>query len=186
MARIKKTDEKWRISSSSFTNEHAFCSAAMRQQDALRKAGISLPGIYLVEESEVSSADKSGLEKSYDFLFEYLSPNLFHQSNQLQLSETRAALRLLANFHAFFWTDADVGVDGCVDGGAESTIHDNHSSLRASLFHRGGWWRKNLRPSVRYDRIPEAFHGLCTAFPELMGSLDTDEAHRLIKILAEK
>ena len=41
---------------------------------------------------------------------------------------------------------------------------------------------------VRYDRIPEAFRGLCRAFPEneLMGRLDTLKSHALMDLLATR
>lgn len=181
-SRIKKSDEKWRISAASFANEHAFCSTMMSQREALSKAGVRLPEIYLAEDTSLQSGrgNEGGLDSSYDFLFEYLSPRMFHQSSVLGLSEAKSALELIARFHAYFW----VSIKSDDDDGADDHLKD----LRASLFRRGAWWRKELRPSVRYDRIPEAFRSLCLAFPEqeLMGRMDSPEAHELMKVLAER
>ena len=179
-SRITKTDEKWRISAASFANEYVFCSAVMHKGAPLRESGVRMPAIYLAESTGPSPGDGKGggyLDRSYDFVFEYLSSDLFHQSSELQLQEAKAALELLARFHAYFW------VPGVENGGG-----DEHRDLRTALFQRGAWWRKELRPSVRYDRIAEAFRGLCLAFPEpeLMGDLDNDEAHGLMKLLEDR
>ena len=140
-----------------------------------------MPDIYLADDTSLSGSNEGGLDSSYDFLFEYLSPRMFHQSSVLGLSEAKSALGLIARFHAYFW----IGIESD-DGGDDDRLKD--SLLRTSLFRRGAWWRKELRPSVRYDRIPEAFRGLCLAFPEqdLMGRIDSPEAHEIMKMLVER
>ena len=48
MARIDKPDHKWRVSASSFANEHAFCSiAGVGRHRELREAGVWIPEILL-------------------------------------------------------------------------------------------------------------------------------------------
>ena len=213
MGRISKSEEKWRISAASFANEHAFCAAVRGQQQQLLGAGVHIPTVFHAEAvpppsgsnrteaalqfARGSSGDGPGTTKllpavsslgcsstaalalQFDFLFEFLDPASFSQTGQLDREEARAALQLLASFHTYFWLP---NPDPSGGGGGE----DPHVALRQALFRRGGWWRKELRPSVQYGRIPEAFRGLCRAFPEpeLMGGLDTTEAHGLMERLA--
>ncbi|GAX76044.1 hypothetical protein CEUSTIGMA_g3487.t1 [Chlamydomonas eustigma] len=113
------------------------------------------------------------LNFSYDLLFDYVDPHLQYQVGQLNLEETKAALKLLANFHAYFWRRSEL---------------DEFSELRRQLFRRGGWWRKELRPSVAFDTIPSAFKGLCESFPEqeLLGTLDNRDTHAAMNMLCTK
>jgi hypothetical protein len=56
-----------------------------------------------------------------------------------------------------------------------------------AVYARGAWWRKALRPSVRFESAPEVFAGLCAAFPDVMGgfgALDTPQHHAAVSRLA--
>lgn len=71
-----------------------------------------------------------------DFVLHFLPPSSFYQAEQLDLPQARAAVSLLAHFHALFWVP-------------QPGRSDAHGELRPGLFRRGGWWRKQLRPSVK-------------------------------------
>lgn len=71
-----------------------------------------------------------------DFVLHFLPPSSFYQAGQLDLPQARAAVSLLAHFHALFWVP-------------QPGRSDAHGELRPGLFRRGGWWRKQLRPSVK-------------------------------------
>lgn len=55
-------------------------------------------------------------------------------------------------------------------------IETGDASL-SGLFPRGGWWRKPLRPSVKFETIPEAFASCCRNFAEEFRQLDDDASH---------
>ena len=107
------------------------------------------------------------IEKSA-LLLEYFSPDRYHQHQDLTFQQAKAALTTLARFHAFHWKDAGTEQDG--DRG---------------LFERGGWWRAELRPSVKFHTIGEAFRSLCKNFEEEFHEIDTEKCHALMQKLQD-
>jgi hypothetical protein len=102
----------------------------MKGAPLLRESGVRMPAIYLAESTGPSPGDGKGggyLDSSYDFVFEYLSSDLFHQSSELQLQEAKAALELLARFYAYFW------VPGVENGGGDVNTRGDDIS---GSFHR--------------------------------------------------
>lgn len=163
-ARIAKPDEKWRISARSFANEFGFYATAPIA--SMIRSGVHVPRPLLVE--RLSGDEVDALDHEYAFALEYLDPKDYRQESELDEADARRALAFLARFHAFF---ARLPTDTFV-------------TLSRRLFQHGGWWRKALRPSVRFDRIPEVFASLIANF-ESFNDLDTPDNHECMRWLAE-
>lgn len=184
MQRIPKPEEKWRISARSFMNEYEFLRAkeVLKQLHDFMHPHAGVPRVHYTRGS-VSESD--WFDRQYDFLFELLPSHEFCQAHQLDLQQSQAAMILLARFHAFFWrSKATTGQQpGTVQGDDDEPIAQWNG-----VFPRGGWWRKELRPSVKYERIPEALEGLNKAFPEqelFGGDLAGEETRRAMKMLKD-
>lgn len=175
-ARIHKTAEKWAISVQSFDNEYTFFGRGASVGDGGllasimgTAAGLSLPRCYYRSRFPVD--ERLPLQKS-TLLLEYLAPEEYEQHQDLTLAQAKAALAALARFHAFYWEEGGVGV-------ADTT------GMKRRLFARGGWWRAELRPSVRFDTIVASFESLCASFPAEFADLDNAESRALLGKLQE-
>jgi len=163
--RISKPDEKWRISASSFANEFGFYAGAPIAH--MLSAGVRIPRPLLAE--RLAPVDAPFMQQEYAFALEYLDPALFRQEPELDEADARRALSYLARFHACF---------------ARMPREAFEKLARCLSFAQGGWWRKALRPSVRFDRLPEAFASLIANFGERFLDLDTPTHHACMSWLA--
>ncbi|KAJ9512926.1 hypothetical protein QJQ45_029053 [Haematococcus lacustris] len=105
---IHKPVDKWHISAASFFNEARFLSDPCQAQlQAFTRRGV--PAVRAVSSNLDIGAGCSVQATSWqraeiEFVLEYLSPQTHYQVCQLTFEEAAAALKLLARFHAFFWT----------------------------------------------------------------------------------
>ncbi len=162
-ARISKTDEKWAISVRSFQNEYAFFSRGADGGGSVVVGGaakLQVPRCFY--RSREPSDERLPLERS-TLLLEYLAPEAYEQHQDLTWAQAQAALTALARFHAFYW-----------DG------KDQDRTPTRGLFERGGWWRAELRPSVKFETMVESFESLCANFPAEFGDLDNAESRALL------
>lgn len=157
-ARIKKTEEKWRISVMSFQNEYNFYD--LQDLGGMKAAGVNVP---LCHHKAITRSTSSGELETSTLLLEYLPPDIYTQYQDLTFDQAKAALSTLAKFHVFHW--------------------QQQSSNRSGLLERGAWWRAELRPSVKFDSIAETFVSLCTSFVPEFAALNTPENHALMKEL---
>lgn len=194
--RMAKSDEKWSISVRSFENELLFYKLAPDAElDAAgahiaRVRGISSRGparttpaatvASAASATTASSAEDAEdyFDREYCTLLDYLSlGDAYVEYTHLNEQQTRAALRWMARFHAFWWCTAAAGV---TDGSCR------WSELARGLFTPGGWWRCALRPSVKYSSIPAVFSQLCADLPVFAAAgLGADPRHAaLMQLLA--
>jgi hypothetical protein len=71
-----------------------------------------------------------------------------------------AVLQWLAAFHGYWWGRPLQG-----------------------LFQPGGWWRKELKPTVDFAQLPNVFASHMAAFPALATTLDTPDNRALMQAL---
>jgi hypothetical protein len=151
----------------------------------LEAAGVRVPHVYLAQRLDLDgrgSAEGEGCggplvpaaahaSAEYLFVMQRLMPRLYLQPAALGLELTLRAVRAAAAFHAAFWRDVSGNGDRGPEtrGGAEAPAA--FGGLASRLWRRGLWWRQELRPTVRYDRIADAAAGLCAAFPAECGAL---------------
>lgn len=169
-ARIDKTPEKWAISVQSFQNEYDFFGrgAAMDDRGELASimgiaAGLSLPRCYY--RSRFPADERLPMQRS-TLLLEYLAPEEYEQHQDLTLAQVKEALGALAQFHAFYWED-------------DGPLQDS-TGMKRRLFERGGWWRAELRPSVKFDTIVASFESLCATFPAEFADINNAESRALL------
>lgn len=114
-------------------------------------------------------ADQRGSDGKIEntaLLLEYFSPERYQQHQDLTFDQAKIAVSTLAKFHAFHWKDTD-------------------AAANKDLFERGGWWRAELRPSVKFDTIAESFKSLCVNFVEEFKDVDTVESYALMQKLQD-
>eukprot|EP01126_Amoeba_proteus_P022061 TRINITY_DN22390_c0_g1_i2.p1 TRINITY_DN22390_c0_g1~~TRINITY_DN22390_c0_g1_i2.p1 ORF type:complete len:396 (-),score=50.66 TRINITY_DN22390_c0_g1_i2:12-1154(-) len=155
-SRFNKPDSRWRINVLSFRNEFSFYTML---QNSPQQNTCLFPKPYFLETTQ--TGEKGEFDLCFTFLLEYLAPSDYEQFLELDETGTRRALRYLARFHSQFWMKVP----------------------SVQLFDRGCWWRKELRPSVNFNTIPDTFLGLCRDLPNFV-SLNTDENHKLMAFLA--
>lgn len=164
-SRIKKTEEKWRISVLSFQNEYNFYD--LQDLEGMKTAGVNVPLCY---HQAITRNKATGDLETSTLLLEYLPPQFYTQYQDLTFDQAKAALATLGKFHVFHWFRT----------GSKSSSTTRKDS---SLLERGAWWRAELRPSVKFDTIAETFVSLCKNFvPEFEG-MDTPENHALMEKL---
>ena len=162
--RITKTEEKWAVSVQSFQNEANFythCSTTA-VGERLAAAGVHLPGCRY----KGVTYDDGGKLQTSTLLLDYFAPPQYIQHHELTFAQAEVALAQLARFHACYWKE----------GESQPT-----PGIYKDLFDHGGWWRPELRPSVKYDTIAESFASLCRNFPREFEGLDTPENHALMQ-----
>jgi len=162
--RITKTEEKWAISIQSFQNEASFyhhCSTTA-ESERLAAAAVHLPGC---QYKGVTYDDVGKLQTS-THLLDYFSRPQYVQHHQLTFAQAEVALSALARFHGCYWKGGE---------------NQKTPGIFKDLFNHGGWWRPELRPSVKYDTIAESFASLCRNFPREFKLLDTPENHALMR-----
>ncbi len=157
-SRIQKTEEKWAISVRSFNNEYLFYKCA--DPEALQAAGVHVPRCLY----KARTSDAQGHLQTSTLLLEYLGPTQYVQHHELTFAQATTALAALARFHAYHWTQQGIVTE-------------------VGLFAHGGWWRPELRPSVKYDTIAESFALLCKNMPREFAALDTPANHTLMQKL---
>jgi hypothetical protein len=161
--RITKSQEKWTISIQSFENEANFyhhCSTTA-ESERLAAAGVHLPGCRY----KGVTYDTAGKLQTSTLLLDYFEPPQYVQHHELTFAQAQVALAALARFHACYWKTETEATPG----------------IFKDFFGHGGWWRPELRPSVKYDTIAESFASLCQNFPREFQGLDTPENHALMQ-----
>jgi tRNA A-37 threonylcarbamoyl transferase component Bud32 len=133
--RVSKSDEKWEISRKSFLNEVTFYSLLRAMYP---RVPLGVPQVYAVEEP------RAILMSRFD---------RHVQQDVLDLKHAKAALAFLAQFHAYFWQEGSSELGSC-----------EACPPTSGLLPHGGWWRRELRPSVRYDTIPACWERLWNEF----------------------
>lgn len=183
MTRVSKPAEKWRISALSFENEYQYLAHAQGMNSQITQfldaAGGQPETVY--SHRQVNGEDL--FDHQYTFLTQYLHHESFKQAHQLDLQQAQAAMRWLARFHAFWWIPS---TQHQLETTCDTSSSSPSQSWPSSVFKRGAWWRKELRPSVRYERLPAVFAGLCAAFPDLFSDMDTEGGHAAMRQLADR
>lgn len=164
MQRFEKTGEKWSTSLRSFANELAFYRGV--GQDATRallSLGVHVPQCSLALHESASQAASTVMHQRFALGLELFDESTHYQLHTFDAAHVEAALRYIARFHAAFWSS----------DGAEMHAAPR---LKEALFEHGCWWRKHLRPSVKFSRLPTVFLQLAAAFPESFGCTTAADA----------
>ena len=141
--RMCKTEPKWAVSWQSFVNEASFLRIAPLGE--LISCGVNVPrvlhcSVHGGEGPVTPLCDPRGVLT----VMQYFSPVAWEQQHTVtSLADARSVLMSLAGWHASFWRRKFV--------------------WSSPLFAPGGWWRKPLRPSVRYGDIVPSFVRFCAA-----------------------
>jgi hypothetical protein len=166
---VGRSAEKWAVSLRSFAAEQHFY--ALAPVDELARAGCAIPRVYHSavtaggrEEADGSLPHPSPtptLSSVFTTALELLPiPSRFVEHRSFDFDQARDALTWLARFHAVWW-----GAQGSSDGGGEGgdvRSDPRRRALVAGLLQPcGGWWRRALRPNVRYEAIPDVVRGHC-------------------------
>ena len=182
--RVPKSDAKWAISWASFVNEATFLRHAPIAE--LRRRGVMIPALLHctvrgggedAAPSPPPPASHHADTRGVLTVMQFLPPTEWEQLPTITtLADATAALRCLARWHAFFWRGRGRGREGQVSG--------NIGDWQSALFRPGGWWRKPLRPSVRYDTLVASFSHVCV----LTGAqwLDTPANRGVLGVLATR
>ena len=129
----------------------------------MKQVGVTIPKCFAMADKR----DADGKIVRSTFLLEYLDNDHYHQHQDLTFEQAKVALTALAKFHGFYWQNG-----GSVEAGRR-------------LFERGGWWRRELRASVKFHTMAESFRSLCTNFTEDFNDIDTKQSHALIQKLQD-
>eukprot|EP00762_Andalucia_godoyi_P001546 ANDGO_00209.mRNA.1 hypothetical protein PPTG_24467 len=152
--------ERWTVSVQSFHNEAQF----YKSMSGRATSSLPIPKTYFVDVKRVGDDE---IDMQFTILMERF-PSQFYQSLVLSPIHIASSIRLLASFHAHFWKPK-IGADP-------------HAALRQTLFKQGCWWRKELRPHVKFETIPRVWKHVCTAFD--MTDLLNDESVMLMQLLS--
>ena len=102
---------------------------------------------------------------TYFFLLEAMAPPRFVAPERFRsLAATSSALAALAALHAASW-------DALQEGG-------DLASLTPVVFSVGCWWRRPLRPTVRFDTVSEVLKELAVLIPPTAG-LEEERVRRV-------
>lgn len=119
---------------------------------------------------QVIAVTHEGDEDDFSTTFRMISEWLDFEKDFLELptfdeDQTRRVFLWLARFHAFFW--------------------DNPIVEHMKLSHLGGWWKKPLRPTVKWKNLVPTFNGLAEQFPIEFGTLVTEKNIDSFRKMAE-
>lgn len=164
-AKMNKSTEKWAVSVHSFANElnfYAHVDAA-----AMCSFGAAVPRVLATQthvaypQASLEQADDRWFDRQFTTVLEFLSKEEWVEHRAFDLGQTLCALRYLARFHAFHWSEPqEGGCEGKAKGaGRGQALHTLHSAV----FSPGAWWRAALRPSVRFHTCPAVFEWLTGA-----------------------
>lgn len=166
MTRFEKTGEKWRISLRSFKNELALYRLLPCAH--LAAVQVRIPRCLAMRDEVQSGAgeeEEESMHRRLMLALEYLDPAQHYQLHAFDAAHASAALKYMARFHAACWRRGD---------GRHQLPADVRAALFACLFTPGCWWRKHLRPSVKFHRLPHVFAQLCDTFPDAFAALARD------------
>ena len=147
----RNPEAKWRVTLGSFVNEAAFLRAGA-VRGALEAAALRTPRVVAVGVGvDGGGADAASGEPGFASVFRILTERLDLGGSVVEhrfLDEPQATALVvwLARFHSVFFFKS-----GSVEW--------------RSQWERGGWWRKPLRPTVKFDAIPAAWEHLAAQFP---------------------
>jgi hypothetical protein len=168
-----KTDLKWKISVLSFENEFNFYQAyrqltnndSSSQGEKLPPLRIPQPIVLFHSNLSLQSGDY--FDRLYVWVLEYLHHDQFQQFHELSLPQAQQALTFFAQFHAYFWHSPsspknNPQLTGDDSNQTNATVETQSSGPLDYLrvFPHGAWWRKSLRPAVRYETISSVFEAL--------------------------
>lgn len=201
--RFDKSTEKWAINLQSFQNELHFYAHA--DAGALSAAGCTVPRVFFTQVAHADaptaatctaeaavggrlrgdSDDNPSFGDIFTAIVEYLPVgDSFCEHRNYDLQQTMQALAWAAAFHAATWRQhgyaaaAPSSIDNVVDAAFPDV-------LAAGLFRPGAWWRKELRPTVKYHALPHVFRFHCEHLPAYADvGLGTDDDHALMSLLA--
>ena len=198
MARFAQTGEKWETSVRSFCNELRFyegaaanavriitglevCIAEFARSTlhAWQLQGVRIPTCYasLHDRGTVTTPGAPSAEERFALALELLGEEQHYQLHVFDLAHAEAALRYIARFHAAFW-ECPASERGLAEPSGSARV-------KSLLFSPGCWWRKQLRPSIRYDRIANVYEGLVTAFPEVFGGVMNETDASAMQAIAD-
>lgn len=159
----RNPDAKWRVTFKSFENEQTFLASPVVNA-TLQAHGLAIPTVVALDKSskhQAPSQVKEGEETPPDFaaVFRILQEDLAIGSRCierrfLERDEAMDVIAWLARFHSAF---------------AFSPSSSSSSKKEAEPFPQtwklGGWWRKPLRPTVKFDTITVCLVRLSQEFP---------------------
>ena len=191
-----KSDERWSVSLRSFGNELAFWRAAALAPGALarlRAAGCAVPRpIFVGGAAPPAEAAGAAAEAGPDAglggatrerhvftsVVELLPPERFRELRNFDGAHARRVLEWLAALHATYWGAGAGAGTGAAAAGGDSDAAAGPGL--GALFRPGCWWRKQLRPAVRYESLPEVFADHCAALPAYAAAgLRSNDAQQL-------
>jgi len=150
----RNSEAKWRVTQNSFKNEHEF----LRDQtiwSELCHRKVFIPRTIAIE----VSGNSDDFSTSFRTLTEYLD---FSRGRYVEkktfdpVAETPQLFTWLARFHAYFWGSDMI-------------------STRSRFLEYGAWWRKRLRPTVKWDNLLSTSEALFKEFPKEFAVLDLDK-----------
>lgn len=133
----RNSEDKWRVTLESFRNEHRFLGDSLQLAE-LHGAGVGVPRVLGLHQSN----DRSDFSTVFRTVLEYLAPSQFREERRYGLEDAKRILEWLARFHEHF------------------------AGAGAGYLEQGGWWRKALRPTVKFDRLLPTVRHLCAQFPD--------------------
>lgn len=138
---------------------------------------MKIPTCYASLHERATVITPGSAEERFALALELLGEEQHYQLHVFDLAHAEAALRYIARFRAAFW-DCRSSERGLSE--PSETAH-----LKSLLFTPGCWWRKQLRPSIRYDRITAVYVGLVTAFPDVFGGVINETDASAMQAIAD-
>jgi Ecdysteroid kinase-like family len=181
--RTTKPDEKWLITSRSVENEAVFWTNT--DADLLKERGLVLPRVQAVEKPPKSLKDSPAFlrEARWCIATERLHKKQWSQRQVASFEEATFALKAMAAFHACCWDE--VLINGCSPTLNEVHLCDGGGD-GGRLFEWGGWWRRELRPTVKFERTEDIYREMAASFPSVFSSQDVEKNAALLRTLSER
>lgn len=131
--------------------------------------------------SSTMECSLSPLESVYTTICEQLPFEKYTEYRHFDYDQTLSVLQWCAKLHALFHIDIPSS------SSSESSLSYT-KQLQNGLFSAGGWWRKELRPSVKYGTLYHVFEQHCKDLPSYKRTekyaLDTVENHEFVRNLS--
>jgi hypothetical protein len=185
----RNPDTKWRVTLNSFKNEHAFLQYAVPK---LLDAGLATPKVFGLEFTPSSEFPHDEFKGEFRSLTEFLpigGPEIEEVRFVNHTRQLYQVLDYLADFHflaRFPMTTTSTTLSSSTSSWIDpNSVPTNQVLLFPTLWHHGGWWRKSLRPTVDFNKIPPAFERLRTQFPHEFNHPRFENCQKLVQKIAE-